>query len=528
LKKPGHLIICAEGGIQVGTGHVMRCLALAQSWKRAGGAVTFFLREGLAGIEERIRAEGISLETLPPETLPSEIRPEDHGLSAEAFVGPALRSGSTLAVLDGYSFGAREQAALSDAGIRVMMVDDYGHATDYPVQCVLNQNAYATPEMYTRTKADTRLLLGSGYALLRDEFLPWMGWKRSITDRARRILITVGGSDPDNASEQILRSFECFNRKDDHRDDPRNDHRDLEVVLVVGGGNPHWDALLAVSQRCPVPVRLVRSVQDMPALMAWADVAIAGAGVTSYELCYMGLPALLLVVAENQRLIAERLAQLGIAVNAGTPRELSGEVLVRELQALIESSERRRAMSQQARELVDGLGSERVRAALLDRELRLRLARESDCRLLFEWAQDPAARAASFHSAAIFWDEHVRWFGERLQDRDSVLYIGENAAGVPLGLVRFQIKGDEAVLSVNVAPGFRGEGWGRELIRFSTRSLVRTHSVRRIKAFVKPDNQASVRLFEASAFRRAGKERVANQDALLFSWESGIGTQHVN
>jgi UDP-2,4-diacetamido-2,4,6-trideoxy-beta-L-altropyranose hydrolase len=515
LKKPGHLIICAEGGIQVGTGHVMRCLALAQSWKRAGCDVTFFVREGLAGIEERIRAEGISLETLPPETPP-----EDHGLSAEAFVGPVLRSGSSLAVLDGYSFGAREQAALSDAGIRVMMVDDYGHATDYPVQWLLNQNAYAMPEMYTRTKVDTRLLLGSAYALLRDEFLPWMGWKRSITDRARRILITVGGSDPDNVSEQILDSFECLDHKDDHRD--------LEVVLVVGGGNPHWDALLAASQRCPVPVRLVRSVQDMPALMAWADVAIAGAGVTSYELCYMGLPALLLVVAENQRLIAERLAQLGIAVNAGKPREFSGEVLARELQALIESSERRRAMSHRARELVDGLGSERVRAALLDRELRLRLVRESDCRLLFEWADDPAARAASFHSAAILWDEHIRWFSERLQDPASVLYIGENAAGVPLGLVRFQIKGDDAVLSVNVAPGFRGEGWGRELIGFSTRSLVRARSVRRINAFVKPDNQASVRLFEASGFRRAGKERVANQDALLFSWEFGIGTQHVN
>jgi UDP-2,4-diacetamido-2,4,6-trideoxy-beta-L-altropyranose hydrolase len=144
--------------------------------------------------------------------------------------------------------------------------------------------------------------------------------------------------------------------------------------------------------------------------------------------------------------------------------------------------------------------------------------------LLFAWAEDPVARAASFHSAPISWEDHSRWFAERLRDPQSVIYIGENAAGEPVGVVRFQIKGDTAVLSVNVAPEFRGQGWGRELIAFSTRLLVRARPIRRIDAFVKPENQASIRLFEASGFRRAvGMEKVANQDALLFAWECGDG-----
>ena len=158
MEKPGHLIICAECGIQVGTGHVMRCLALAQAWKRAGGAVTFLVREGLAGIDQRIRAEGMLLETLPKES----------GLSPEALVHTVLSAGSHIAVLDGYGFGAREQVALSGAGIRVLTVDDYGPAAEYSVQWVLNQNAYAAPGMYSLTRADTRLLLGPTYALLRD------------------------------------------------------------------------------------------------------------------------------------------------------------------------------------------------------------------------------------------------------------------------------------------------------------------------------------------------------------------------
>jgi len=90
--------------------------------------------------------------------------------------------------------------------------------------------------------------------------------------------------------------------------------------------------------------------------------------------------------------------------------------------------------------------------------------------------------------------------------------------------VRFQIKGESAVLSVNVALRFRGEGWGRELILFSTRDLVRANSAQRVDAFVKPENQASVRLFEASGFQRKEKERIAGQDALLFTWECRTGT----
>ena len=88
----------------------------------------------------------------------------------------------------------------------------------------------------------------------------------------------------------------------------------------------------------------------------------------------------------------------------------------------------------------------------------------------------------------------------------------------------FKSKDDSALLSVNVASRFRGEGWGRELILFSTRDLVRTRGVRRVQAFVKPENHASVRLFEASGFRSAGKERIADQDALLFTWECGVET----
>src|SRR5208283_1158642 len=218
---------------------------------------------------------------------------------------------STLSkvVLDGYGFGVREQSAVSGAGHQVLMVDDFAHASAYPVCWVLNQNAQARPEMYADRRTDTRLLLGPSYALLREEFRPWLGWRRTIAERASKVLITIGGSDSGNLSQRIFESLSLIR------------HTDLEVVIVAGGSNPHLQDLQAAQQRSPIQVRIVTNALDMPALMAWADIAISGAGSTSYELCYMGLPALLFVVAENQRGSAEHLSKLSAAVCAGAADE---------------------------------------------------------------------------------------------------------------------------------------------------------------------------------------------------------------
>jgi UDP-2,4-diacetamido-2,4,6-trideoxy-beta-L-altropyranose hydrolase len=500
-------MIGAECGIQIGTGHVMRCLALAQSWKRSGGSVTFLLPEGSPGIEARIRSEGFLFEALAP------------GQFADAVVNRVLHSKQRAAVLDGYGFGAHEQTTLSKAGIAVLTVDDYGHATEYPVRWVLNQNAHARSEMYVRRADNTRLLLGPAYALLRDEFLPWLGWKRSIPEKASRILITIGGSDPDNLSVRILESIALLG------------HADLQVVLVVGSSNPHFQSLQSATKRLPLRVRIVRSAVDMPALMAWADAAISGAGGTSYELCYMGLPSLLFVIAENQRHVAEHLSDLSAAVHAGATHDFNSQRFAEELCRLIEAQDQRQSMSHSARALVDGLGADRVRAALLEREMQLRPLREDDCQLLFAWANDPAVRSASFYSAPVQWEEHRQWFSQKLQDPQSVIYLGETVSGEPAGQVRFHLDGDgqrqRATLSVVVAPKFRGAGWGKELIAFSIRMLARVHSIHCVDAFVKPDNQPSIRLFESAGFRRAGGDQVAGQPALLFTWECGSET-HAN
>ncbi|MGB6385046.1 MAG: UDP-2,4-diacetamido-2,4,6-trideoxy-beta-L-altropyranose hydrolase, partial [Terriglobales bacterium] len=471
-----------------------------------GGDVIFAIAQSTAAIQARLQSEQIKIVAIDADP--------GGAVDMKQAITMARFHNAEWLVVDGYYFNAHYVSELQKVR-PVLLLDDNGETEFYSAQLVLNQNVHADAEMYAKRAPHTRLLLGSRYTLLRNEFAAYQHWVRKVPEHGTRLLLTMGGSDPKDLTPSLLSALSNLSIDN------------LQIRVIVGGSAGNRSAVAEIAEKFPDRVQLMSNVVNMAELMAWADLAIAGAGTTCWEMCLLGLPAILVIVAENQRFIAEHLARIGAAVMAGQAESLDGVFLAQITAELLEDGARRLKMSQLARQLVDGLGSERVRAALLDRELNLRLMSESDGRLLFEWADDPTARAASFHSAAISWEDHVRWFTERLQDSNSVIYIGENAAGKPVGLVRFKIHGDCAVLSVNVAPEFRGGGWGRELIAFSTRALVRASSVHRIDAFVKPDNRASVRLFEVSGFRRAGMERVADQDALLFTWECGNGT-HVH
>jgi UDP-2,4-diacetamido-2,4,6-trideoxy-beta-L-altropyranose hydrolase len=501
--KRGILLVRADATVTSGTGHAMRCLALAQAWQDAGGEVVFAMAQSTAAVRARLQSEQIKIVAIDAEP--------GSDFDAQQTITMTRFHNAEWVVVDGYDFNADYVSELQTVR-PVLLLNDNGETDFYSADLVLNQNIHADADMYVKRSPHTRLLLGPRFTLLRNEFAAYQHWVRKFPDRGTRLLLTMGGSDPKDLTPSVLSALTNLSIDD------------LQIRVIVGGSAGNWSAVAEIVEKFPGRVELMSNVVNMAELMAWADLAIAGAGTTCWEMCLLGLPAILVVVAENQRLIAEHLTRVGAAVAVGPAESFDCTFLAQITAELLEDKPRRLKMSQLARELVDGLGRDRVRAALLDRELSLRPVRENDCRLLFEWADDPRTRTASFHSAVIPWEDHARWFAEQLQDPNSIIYIGENAAGEPVGLVRFKIHGHSAVLSVNVAPNFRGEGWGRELIAFSTHALVRASSVRRIDAFVKPDNYASVRLFEASGFRCAGMERLANQDALLFTWECANGT----
>ena len=149
--------------------------------------------------------------------------------------------------------------------------------------------------------------------------------------------------------------------------------------------------------------------------------------------------------------------------------------------------------------------------------LRLRLACEQDCRLLWEWANDPKVRTAAFFSAPIPWQKHVQWFRQKLSDPHSVIYIALDNKEKPVGQVRFDLtEEDEAEVDVSVDEKIRGCGYGSLLISMGVEKVCQVTSVRAVHAFVKPINEASIRAFDKAGFRKLGMKKVRGELALHY------------
>ena len=340
-----NLLVRADANAQMGTGHVMRCLALAQEQHDAGVNATFVMAIEAPALETRLREERMGFVYLS--TLPGSA---DDAIQTRQL---ARQKGAQWVVADGYHFGGDYQRIIKDSALRLLFVDDYGHAEHYYADIVLNQNIHAYEGLYVNREPYTRLLLGTDYVLLRREFREWRKWNRKIPKMARKVLVTLGGSDQHNQTLKVMRALQ------------KVDVDDLEAVVVIGASDPHFQELQATIHNSQFAVRLAQNVTDMSDLMAWADIAIAAGGSTAWELAFMGLPSLLLILADNQRPVADRLGSLGVSVNLGSYRKSSSTKITQAVTQLLEAPERRAEMAQQGRGLVDGRGVARVLESLI-------------------------------------------------------------------------------------------------------------------------------------------------------------------
>lgn len=491
-----NLLIRADTSTQIGTGHVMRCLALAQAWQDTQGQAIFVMANPIPALEERLKSEGMEVVHLTTEP----------GSLADALETAALAHHfpANWVVVDGYHFGAEYQKTIKDSGLCLLFIDDYGHAEHYYADFVLNQNISAEEQWYQHREPYTQLLLGTRYALLRREFWQWQGWQRTIPPIAKKILVTLGGADPDNVTLKVIQALQLVELDE------------LDAVIVVGGSNPHYETLEMAVQNSRFPIRLQRNVTNMPELMAWADVAISAGGSTCWELAFMGLPSILLILADNQRAIAQKLASLHQAINLGWHQDVESQNIADTLSALVQSTKQRTHMSKVSQQIVDGQGSDAVARNLAANSIKLRPVKEEDCEILWQWANDPMIRSVSFSSEYISWSDHVQWFTSKLGDHNCIFYIALNQDNLPIGQVRYELLNQEATISLAISESFRGLGYGRQIILLGCQKLGQSSLAKKINAYVKPNNLSSVNVFLKSGFQNTGETIVKGQPALHF------------
>jgi UDP-2,4-diacetamido-2,4,6-trideoxy-beta-L-altropyranose hydrolase len=492
-----NLLIRADASVHIGTGHVMRCLALAQAWVQQGGHVIALMTETSPSLESRLTSESIQVLHLKSDAGSQE--------DAQETVQTAQQMGATWVIVDGYQFSAEYQRIIKENGFQLLVFDDYGHAKHYWADVVLNQNISADISLYSNREPYTQLLLGPRFALLRQEFWGWQGWQRQTPEIAKKILVTLGGADPDNVTLKLIQALQQVKIDD------------LRVVVVVGATNPHLKALQEAVNSSQHSMRLEHNVTNMPELMAWADIAISGGGSTCWELAFMGLPSLILILAENQRAIAEKLNQVGIVQILNWSMEKTADIIAQEIIKILLSEEIRTGMTKLEQALIDGQGCDRVLMILKGKALRLRKVHLEDCELLWKWANDSEVRACSFSTESISWDTHRLWFSKQLEDFRHQLFIGINEEDKPIGQVRFDTWDNEyAEVSVSLDSNHRGRGYGTLLINLGVEEILRQTPVKEIHAWIKPNNLVSCKTFEKAQFKRLTEEVIKGRPALHY------------
>ncbi|MDE0840049.1 MAG: UDP-2,4-diacetamido-2,4,6-trideoxy-beta-L-altropyranose hydrolase, partial [Kiritimatiellae bacterium] len=375
------ILVRADATVSMGTGHVMRGLGLAQAWRTyANGRAVFCCAHIPEALERRIKDEGF------------EVISVSDAHDASATLDSAAKCGAVWTVVDGYHFRDTYAEALVRGGQKVLIADDDGQGHVGAASIVWNQNIHAKQEDYVNIGPATRLLLGCRYAVLRSEFRQFAGQSRTAREQANRVLVTLGGSDPDNVTKKVIDAL---------AEEPR-----FDVIVVAGGGNPHLAALREATDRARGQIRLVCDVQEMSELIQWADVGVVAGGSTSWEFLCLGLPSVTLTLAANQRPNADALAAAGLTDALGAGVSVSGQSITTALMHLAEDHALRQARTEAGQGVVDGRGAERVVNALSGDTLVFRPLEHRDSQQVWLWANEGETRQASFSSEPIVWSEH--------------------------------------------------------------------------------------------------------------------------
>ncbi len=499
-REAGVLLIRADAGLQMGTGHVMRCLALCQAWQDLGGRaelITVGLPEPL---QQRMEAEQCGVHQL--DCAAGSLH------DAQATAELAGRIAATAVVLDGYQFDEAYCCQLELALPRLLRIDDFGgHARG---GMILNQNAWAAAADYPGCGPQTTLLAGSRYALLRREFASIRTARPQIRSRPERLLVSCGGSDPTQAVDRILLQLRDVSQ------------RIREVVVVLGAVNERSEEVRSLAATLPFSVRIEQNCRNMSRLMCDADLAIAAAGTTSWEMACCGLPMISVVTAENQVRVAEAIAARGLGWNAGWMNEDAAENVSTLLQQINADGSALSTASERCWRQVDGRGAGRVAALLAAPVLQLRLAEAADSELLWRWRNEATVRQMSFGSEEIAWEDHSRWYSARLQRPDCEILIASNGEGKPIGQVRLDRQGDGAVISVSIAAEYRGCGYGATLIRLATNHAFVQRGLAWVDAMIREENVASQTAFLRAEYQRRIETTDAQQGLRFTAWNTDL------
>jgi len=304
------IIIRVDASLEIGIGHVMRCLTLAQKLKEVGDKVAFICRKNNGDLVDKIRSSGFFVHEL--KSLKNN--EEDHELFYSSWLGTTQLADANECVeiiksikpdwliIDHYGLDEIWEKKLQNYCKKSLVIDDLGDRRHH-CSVILDQNLGSTPVKYHElVDSSCKILTGPKYALLRDEFHLYREYslaRRENNFEIKTILVTFGGADSDNFTGKVLEQLsKC------------KFHKKTKIQVIMWNSAPHLETVKMQAFKMPFKTEVKTGVSNMAELMSNADLAIGASGSTTWERCCLGLPTIQIVISENQRLPAESLDKI--------------------------------------------------------------------------------------------------------------------------------------------------------------------------------------------------------------------------
>ncbi|EAQ29443.1 flaR protein (flaR) [Erythrobacter sp. NAP1] len=484
-----------DASVEMGIGHLQRCLSLARALQDLNTDVRFVTRDlGIAsaktildrGFDRTVTLPAIDELFEPDPAIPhSRWANVSQDRDAEETISALEEFRPDWLVVDHYAFDAHWHDRVSSAlDCRIAVIEDLAdRAIDADLLLDHNLAPDHRAKYDERLVGKTRILGGTRYALLAPAYADAPPYE--FSEQVRSIGVFMGGSDAPNYSELVVDAL-----VEARFDGP--------VEIVTTSANPHLESLRQRVEALPNAM-LSFDLPDLAAFFARHDLQIGAGGGATWERCCIGVPTLLVIAAENQNVVVPELAARGIVatVEDPTPQRIAGRIT-----SLIGNPIERRGLASKARETVDGLGAVRVGLSMLKDTLSVRRATNEDARRLFDWRNAPENRAMMTNPEELAWADHVAWLSRVLADETRLLLIG-HVGERDIGSIRFDLDEQGAAeVSLHIDARFHALGLGPKLLAAGEKES----GASTFLATVLSKNRPSQALFERSGYERTGTQ----------------------
>ncbi|GGI82105.1 UDP-2,4-diacetamido-2,4,6-trideoxy-beta-L-altropyranose hydrolase [Legionella impletisoli] len=497
-----------DSSLNIGSGHIMRCLTLANELKKYGADISFVCRNHKGNLINKVETAGYRVYRLKSYTS-ENYSGNDYSLwlgvtqeeDAHEILSVIGKKYFDWVIVDHYAIDEIWERMIRQRARKIMVIDDLAnrkHDCDF----LLDQNYFGakTPKRYNHLVSPTcHKLLGPRYALLQPEYKYFRKRLNPHNGTVKTILIFFGGSDKKNLTEIVLNALNC------------DELKEIKVNVVIGSNYCYPEKIRRlVSTRANT--FLFRNLSTLAHLIKSSDLMIGAGGATTWERMCLGIPTVASIISENQKEMTLALSNETLQISVNDPFDMSVNDWKELIGGMIRQPFLIQTFSNQSKKYVDGHGVERVISFIYKnapKSINIRKANEQDEGLLLSWVNDSTVRRHSFSKKSIAKEEHSAWFQSKINDPYCYVFIGEDEQGLPIGQVRFEVDIDklEASIDISIDPCFRGSGLSKQLLTLALSNFRCIMPNLKIIAEVLLENSKSHCLFLSLNFREISSRR---------------------